>query len=108
MNNQFGLGVSNPTSLLVNQDFFAEIRLPYSVKRGEIFPLNVTVFNNIDVELPIRVKLITSEEEVQSDESEFDICIGPNDNTVGMGWWIFQSKFYSKILLAAQFIGSEL
>ena len=29
MNNQFGLGVSNPTSLLVNQDFFAEIRLPY-------------------------------------------------------------------------------
>eukprot|EP00090_Calanus_glacialis_P012233 TRINITY_DN20713_c0_g1_i4.p1 TRINITY_DN20713_c0_g1~~TRINITY_DN20713_c0_g1_i4.p1 ORF type:complete len:1703 (-),score=467.37 TRINITY_DN20713_c0_g1_i4:343-5451(-) len=82
MNNQFGLGVSNPTSLLVNQDFFAEIRLPYSVKRGETFPLNVTVFNYIDVELPIRVKLITSEEEVQSDKSEFDICIGPNDNKV--------------------------
>ena len=82
MNTEFGLGVSKPSSLLVNQDFFAEIRLPYSVKRGETFPLNVTVFNYIDVELPIRVKLITSEEEVQSDKSEFDICIGPKDNKV--------------------------
>ena len=74
--------MSKPSSLLVSQDFFAEIRLPYSVKRGETFPLNVTVFNYIDVELPIRVKLITSEEEVQSDKSEFDICIGPKDNKV--------------------------
>ena len=82
MNTEFGLGVSKPSSLLVSQDFFAEIRLPYSVKRGETFPLNVTVFNYIDVELPIRVKLITSEEEVQSDKSEFDICIGPKDNKV--------------------------
>jgi len=82
MNSQFGLGVSKPSSLLVNQDFFAEIRLPYSVKRGETFPLNVTVFNYIDAELPIRVKLITSEEDVQSDNSEFDICIGPKDNKV--------------------------
>ena len=31
------------------QDFFAELRLPYSVKRGERFPLNVTIFNYIDV-----------------------------------------------------------
>eukprot|EP00092_Neocalanus_flemingeri_P108736 GFUD01139655.1.p1 GENE.GFUD01139655.1~~GFUD01139655.1.p1 ORF type:complete len:1716 (-),score=430.19 GFUD01139655.1:66-5213(-) len=82
MNNEFGLGVSKPASLLVSQDFFAEIRLPYSVKRGETFPLNVTVFNYIDAELPIRVKLITSEEDVQSDRSEFDICVGPKDNKV--------------------------
>merc|ERR1712106_216596 len=82
MNTDFGLGVSKPSSLLVNQDFFAEIRLPYSVKRGETFPLNVTVFNYIDAELPIRVKLITSEENVQTDKSEFDICIGPKDNKV--------------------------
>ena len=82
MNSQVGLGVSKPSSLLVTQDFFAEIRLPYSVKRGETFPLNVSVFNYIDVELPMRVKLVTSEDEVQSDKSEFDICIGPKDNTV--------------------------
>merc|ERR1740137_144761 len=82
MNTEFGLGVSKPSSLLVNQDFFAEIRLPYSVKRGETFPLNVTVFNYIDVELPIRVKLITSEEDIQGEDSEFDICIGPKDNKV--------------------------
>ena len=82
MNSQVGLGVSKPSTLLVSQDFFAEIRLPYSVKRGETFPLNVTVFNYVDVELPMTVKLITSEEEVQSEKSEFEICLGPKDNTV--------------------------
>ena len=46
---QVGLGVAKPAALLVSQDFFAELRLPYSVKRGERFPLNVTVFNYIDV-----------------------------------------------------------
>jgi alpha-2-macroglobulin len=82
MNSQSGLGVSNPSSLLVSQDFFAEIRLPYSVKRGEVFPLNVTVFNYIDTELPIQVKLLTPAKEVQSDQSEFNVCIGPKDNQV--------------------------
>ena len=46
---QDGLGVAKPTNLLVTQDFFAELRLPYSVKRGETFPLNVTLFNYLDV-----------------------------------------------------------
>jgi len=82
MNSDIGLGVAKPSSLLVKQDFFAEIRLPYSVKRGETFPLNVTVFNYVDVELPMKVKLITAEDEAQSEKSEFDICLGPKDNTV--------------------------
>ena len=82
MNRDIGLGVAEPSSLLVMQDFFAEIRLPYSVKKGETFPLNVTVFNYVDVELPMKVKLITAEDEAQSKKSEFDICIGPKDNTV--------------------------
>ena len=46
---QVGLGVAQPAALLVSQDFFAELRLPYSVKRGERFPLNVTIFNYLDV-----------------------------------------------------------
>ena len=33
----------------LKQDFFADLRLPYSVKRGEVFPLNVTLFNYLDV-----------------------------------------------------------
>ena len=72
MNNELGLGASKPTTLLVNQDFLAEIRLHYSVKRGETFPLNVTVFNYLDQELPIKVKLFTSQQEVQSEQTEFD------------------------------------
>ena len=46
---QVGVGVAKPAGLLVSQDFFADLRLPYSVKRGERFPLNVTIFNYIDV-----------------------------------------------------------
>ena len=44
-----GLGVAAPDTLLVSQDFFAELSLPYSVKRGEVFPLNITLFNYIEV-----------------------------------------------------------
>ena len=82
MNDALGLGVSKPSTLLVNQDFFAEIRLHYSVKRGETFPLNVTVFNYLDQELPIRVKLLISQQEVQTEQTEFDICVGKKDNKV--------------------------
>ena len=82
ISSQAGLGVSKPANLLVYQDFFAEIRLPYSVKRGETFPLNVTIFNYIEQELPIRVKLISSQQEIYSEKSEFEICVGPMDNKV--------------------------
>ena len=64
MGKHTGIGLAKPASILVKkvwafevmfekeenlQDFFADLRLPYSVKRGESFPLNVTFFNNLDV-----------------------------------------------------------
>jgi len=82
MSSQYGLGVSKPSSLLVSQDFFAEIRLPYSVKRDEIFSLNVSVFNYISVELPVKVTIITSEDEIRVDKENMELCIGPKDNKV--------------------------
>ena len=41
------------------QDFFADLRLPYSVKRGEVFPLNITLFNYMDVRGNILVFVIS-------------------------------------------------
>ncbi len=35
-------------SLLVTQDFFLDLGMPYSVKRGELAYVNVTVFNTVD------------------------------------------------------------
>lgn len=45
INREEGLGVASPQPLLVTQDFFTQLSLPYSVKRGEGFPLNISVFN---------------------------------------------------------------
>ena len=57
-----GLSVSNKAELLVSQDFFADLLLPYSVKRGEVFPLNISVFNTVNQKLPMKVTLKTSED----------------------------------------------
>ena len=57
INPDLGLGVANSQPLLVTQDFFAQINLPYSVKRGEQFPLNISIFNNVEHALPLRVTL---------------------------------------------------
>ena len=47
-----GAQVSEEANLLVTQDFFADLNMPYSIKRGEKFPLNVSVFNTIEHKLP--------------------------------------------------------
>lgn len=40
-----GLGISETTNLRSFKPFFVEPTLPYSVFRGELFPLKVKVFN---------------------------------------------------------------
>ena len=77
-----GLGVAAPDTLLVSQDFFAEISLPYSVKRGEVFPLNISVFNYVDQELPIRVELLVNDAEIAAAKKSVDMCVLPKNNQV--------------------------
>ncbi|KAG8535560.1 hypothetical protein GDO81_028269, partial [Engystomops pustulosus] len=40
-----GLGLSSPVHLKTFQPFFIDLHVPYSVKRGENFPLRASVFN---------------------------------------------------------------
>lgn len=40
-----GLGVAPGAALTAFQPFFVSLTLPYSVVRGEVFPLRATVFN---------------------------------------------------------------
>ena len=77
-----GLGVAAPDTLLVSQDFFAEISLPYSVKRGEVFPLNISVFNYVDQELPIRVELLVNDADIAAAKKSVDMCVLPKNNQV--------------------------
>ena len=51
-----GIGMTE-SSLRVFQDFFAEPDLPYSVIRGDEFPLVVRLFNYVDQEQTIQVTL---------------------------------------------------
>ncbi|XP_069182649.1 alpha-1-inhibitor 3 [Procambarus clarkii] len=57
---QHGLGVSLKQNITTFTNFFLDLALPTSVKRGEILPVIISVFNNHDVQLPVIVKLVKS------------------------------------------------
>ena len=82
ISSEVGLGVARPVPLLVNQDFFAELRLPYSVKRGETFPLNVTVFNYVDVALPMTVTVKNQADDLEVSQTIHSLCLNAKDNDV--------------------------
>ena len=76
-----GLLVSNKAELLVTQDFFADLLLPYSVKRGEVFPLNISVFNSVDQKLPMKITLKDSSEYVP-EKSDSSFCLNAKDSQI--------------------------
>ncbi|WP_319508990.1 alpha-2-macroglobulin family protein [uncultured Methanolobus sp.] len=51
-----GIGISE-SSLTVFQDFFVDPDLPYSVTRGEEFPVQVQVYNYLDTEQDVKLTL---------------------------------------------------
>ncbi|XP_067137235.1 alpha-2-macroglobulin-like protein 1 isoform X2 [Centruroides vittatus] len=57
-----GVGVSDPASIVGFQPFFTSATLPYSVIRGEILPVIVTVFNYLKECLPIQITLDQTDE----------------------------------------------
>uniref|UniRef100_A0AAF5RX59 TEP1-F n=1 Tax=Wuchereria bancrofti TaxID=6293 RepID=A0AAF5RX59_WUCBA len=58
INDESGLGVALSTSkLTVFRPFFIRMNLPYSVKRGEKFALQVLIFNYMDSEQDVTVTL---------------------------------------------------
>ncbi|MEW6238216.1 MAG: alpha-2-macroglobulin family protein [Candidatus Omnitrophota bacterium] len=72
-----GLGIAEG-SLRVFQDFFAEPDLPYSVIRGDRFPLKVRVFNYIDEDQLIRVTLDNAEALGLQDDPVQEITVPAN------------------------------
>lgn len=45
VNKEFGFALAKPQELIVSQEFFVELNLPYTLRFGEILKLEVIVFN---------------------------------------------------------------
>jgi hypothetical protein len=50
---QHGLGISPPTHVTAFQPFFLDYTMPYSIKRGEVVQLKVSLFNFLSYNLPV-------------------------------------------------------
>ncbi len=75
-----GIGIAED-SLTVFQEFFLEPDLPYSVTRGEVFPVRVQVYNYLDMQQDVKLTLSTGDWfEIIGDEA---VTIPVGANSVG-------------------------
>ena len=75
---EFGISVAKEQQLLVDQDFFIDMKLPFSIKRDELLTLNVTAFSKTkELSLPLKIKVLETDE-YKSDGS-FEVCVRPQD-----------------------------
>ena len=47
-----------------------------------MFPLNISVFNNVEQDLPIKLNLLVDNEDIDAAITEVDICVKANNNRV--------------------------
>ncbi len=75
-NSNSGLGVAETRTLNVFQSMFISMTLPYSVVKGEVFPVKATVFNYASTCLPIQIELLADRRfNLKKDESTASYCI---------------------------------
>ncbi|NXF65444.1 A2ML1 protein, partial [Ciccaba nigrolineata] len=74
-----GLGISETTSLRSFKPFFVEPTLPYSVFRGESFPLKVKVFSYLKECMVLQLSLMDSRDfEFVHANVRFTLCLCPD------------------------------
>jgi len=75
-NSNSGLGVAETRTLNVFQSMFISMTLPYSVVKGEVFPVKATVFNYASTCVPIQIELLADRRfNLKKDESTASYCI---------------------------------
>jgi CD109 antigen len=72
-----GIGISED-SLTVFQEFFLDPDLPYSVTRGEVFPVRVQVYNYLDTPQDVRLTLSSGEWFNSIGDDVASVSIGAN------------------------------
>ncbi|XP_071618073.1 alpha-2-macroglobulin-like protein 1 [Heliangelus exortis] len=76
-----GLGISETTSLRSFKPFFVEPTLPYSVFRGESFPLKVKVFSYLKQCMVLQLSLMDSRDfEFVHANVKYTICLCPDSS----------------------------
>ncbi|XP_016157366.1 PREDICTED: alpha-2-macroglobulin-like isoform X2 [Ficedula albicollis] len=74
-----GLGISETASLRSFKPFFVEPTLPYSVFRGESFPLKVKVFSYLKQCMALQLSLMDSRDfEFLHENARFTLCLCPD------------------------------
>ncbi|NXP58492.1 A2ML1 protein, partial [Chloropsis cyanopogon] len=87
-----GLGISETTSLRSFKPFFVEPALPYSVFRGESFPLKVKVFSYLKHCMALQLSLMDSRDfEFLHENVRFTLCLCP-DSAKTFSWDVKATK----------------
>ncbi|XP_042880594.1 alpha-1-inhibitor 3-like [Penaeus japonicus] len=86
---QKGVGLSERASITTFTPFFLDLTLPPSVKRGEVFPVKISIFNYLDQSLPISITLhespgyrIIEDSTVEGPSNQRKSCLAGNDKEV--------------------------
>nr|XP_033328709.1 alpha-2-macroglobulin-P-like isoform X1 [Megalopta genalis]XP_033328710.1 alpha-2-macroglobulin-P-like isoform X2 [Megalopta genalis] len=78
-----GLGIAPPTTITAFQPFFLDYTLPYSVKRGEMLHMKVSLFNYMQHRLPVRIKLEEATGlDLHLSHPTASFCVNPRDSVV--------------------------
>ncbi|NXQ09809.1 A2ML1 protein, partial [Peucedramus taeniatus] len=87
-----GLGISETTILRSFKPFFVEPTLPYSVFRGESFPLKVKVFSYLKQCMALQLSLMDSRDfEFLHENVRFTLCLCP-ESTKTFSWDVKATK----------------
>nr|XP_045600836.1 alpha-1-inhibitor 3-like [Procambarus clarkii] len=78
-----GVGLSPAAFITITSPFFLDLTLPPSVKRGEILPVKISVFNYMNLSLPVTVTLQESTEYKIVDEPGTSVATGRRTSCVG-------------------------
>ncbi|XP_069170765.1 alpha-2-macroglobulin-like [Procambarus clarkii] len=79
---QKGVGLSQRKSITTFTPFFVDLTLPPSLKRGEILPVKMSVFNYLDQPIPVSVRVQESEEYQILEEATEQIVLGKRSSCV--------------------------
>ncbi|XP_059489957.1 alpha-2-macroglobulin-like protein 1 isoform X2 [Neocloeon triangulifer] len=82
VSNTEGFGMAPETSLRVIKPYFMDFNIPYSVKRGEVLPLKVSLFNYLSHEIPIKLTFGQFTGGDLKSEKTFSACLPSKDNLV--------------------------
>ncbi|XP_011146903.2 murinoglobulin-1 [Harpegnathos saltator] len=78
-----GLGIAPPTTITGFQPFFLDYNLPYSVKRGELLRMKVSLFNYMQHSLPVKIKLEDATGlDLHLSHAVASFCVKPRDSVV--------------------------